>query len=221
MRFWRALREHPHELADAVALTPYGRAEWEHCKAEPDHADDVEAARRFLVHIDQSFSREGTGWSPPSIRVDRRGRWQAGVWQNMPPKLLAAAHRLAGVAHECADASSSQIRPARRRHLLRPAIRPKLAARARQGLPARRRRQILETLVEVLRGVRNASVLLSGYPCAEAESLGWRAVPLRHQRTVQARAGSKLTAAPEVLWLSPHVPTLAHPHTGKDRSSYN
>lgn len=104
MRFWRALRDRPAELAAAVALTPYSRSEWEACKAEVDVEDDVEAARRFIVHIDQSFSREGTGWSPPSILFDRRGRWQAGVWQNMPPKLLAAAQRLSGVALENADA---------------------------------------------------------------------------------------------------------------------
>jgi DNA adenine methylase len=91
MRFWRALRDRPDELVRAIAGTPYSRSEWEACKAEPDAEDDVEAARRFLVHTDQSFSREGTGWSPPSILFDRRGRWQAGVWQNLPDKLAAAA----------------------------------------------------------------------------------------------------------------------------------
>src|SRR5438093_1495281 len=90
MRFWRAVRERPDELASAVAATPYGRAEWEACRySMTDTDDDVEAARRFVVWVDQSFSREGTGWSPPSILFDRRGRWQAGVWQNLPDKLRA------------------------------------------------------------------------------------------------------------------------------------
>jgi len=78
MRFWRTLREHPEELARAVALTPYSRREWEQCRVLLDGgveiADDVEAARQFVVWVDQSFSREGTGWSPPSIDHSRRGR---------------------------------------------------------------------------------------------------------------------------------------------------
>ena len=104
MRFWRALRDRPDELAAAIAITPYSREEWALCRARPEASDDVEAARRFLVWIDQSFSREGTGWSPPSVRLDRRGRWQAGAWANLPDKLAAAADRLAGVALEHADA---------------------------------------------------------------------------------------------------------------------
>jgi DNA adenine methylase len=63
MRFWRALRDYPNELAAAIATTPYSRDEWTLCRAQPDADDDVEAARRFLVWIDQSFSREGIGWS--------------------------------------------------------------------------------------------------------------------------------------------------------------
>jgi DNA adenine methylase len=104
MRFWRVLRDRPDELVGAIAATPYSRAEWNLCREQPDAGDDVEAARRFLVWIDQSFSREGTGWSPPSILFDRRGRWQAGVWANLPDKLAAAAHRLTGVARAHSDA---------------------------------------------------------------------------------------------------------------------
>ena len=104
MRFWRALRDRRDELVAAIAATPYSREEWNLCRERPDADDDIEAARRFLVWIDQSFSREGTGWSPPSILFDRRGRWQAGVWANLPGKLAAAAHRLAGVALEHGDA---------------------------------------------------------------------------------------------------------------------
>jgi hypothetical protein len=106
VRFWRVPRERLDELAHAVALAPYSRVEWNDCKDNPDAVDDLEAARRFRVSVDQAFSREGTGWSPPSIAFDRRGRWQAGVWQNIPAKLTAAAERLSGVALECADALS-------------------------------------------------------------------------------------------------------------------
>jgi DNA adenine methylase len=49
MRFWRALRDRPDELAAAIATTPYSRAEWNMCREQPDAVDDVEAARRLLV----------------------------------------------------------------------------------------------------------------------------------------------------------------------------
>jgi DNA adenine methylase len=105
----------PDELAAAIATTPYSREEWALCRARPDAVDDVEAARRFLVWIDQSFSREGTGWSPPPVRFDRRGRWQAGVWANLPDKLAAAADRLAGVALEHRPNRTSAPSPTRSR----------------------------------------------------------------------------------------------------------
>ena len=59
MRFWRALRDRPDERVAATAATPYSREEWNLCRERPDADDDIEAARRFLVWIDQSFSRGG------------------------------------------------------------------------------------------------------------------------------------------------------------------
>src|SRR5207253_414713 len=82
---------------------PYARAEWEASRALDSVGDDVEAARRLLVNVDQSFSRSRQSWSPPSLLADRRGRWQPGTWENLPPKLLAAASRLQGVGLECGD----------------------------------------------------------------------------------------------------------------------
>lgn len=207
VRFWRALRDQPEELARAVALTPYSRAEWEDCKARPDHPDDVEAARRFLVWTDQSFSREGTGWSPPSILFDRRGRWQAGVWANMPPKIIAAAERLAGVALECSDALTL-IPKYDQPDALIYCDPPYPSATRLDGNKGYRHDDdgsLWPRLVETLSSVRHAAVILSGYPCPEASGLGWRMIPLRHKRMVQARAGGTLTAAPEVVWLSPNV----------------
>lgn len=210
VRFWRALRDRPEDLARAVLLTPYSREEWEIDKAEPDPADDVEAARRFLVWVDQSFSREGTGWSPPSILFDRRGRWQAGVWQNLPDKLVAAATRLAGVALENGDALDLIPRYDQPDAVIY-CDPPYASTSAHRLEPAKGYRHdddgtLWPRLVEVLREIEHAAVLLSGYPCEAADALGWPSVSLKHQRTVQARAGGKLSAAPEVLWLSPNVP---------------
>jgi DNA adenine methylase len=59
-------------------------------------------------------------------------------------------------------------------------------------------------LVESLQAVERASVILSGYPCDEAERLhGWRSVSLaaRTNMPLRGRTGS----APETLWLSPNI----------------
>ena len=54
--------------------------------------------------------------------------------------------------------------------------------------------------------LRQAAVIFSGYPCEQAERLGWRRVPLRATRHVQARGARTRDAAPESVWLSPLVP---------------
>lgn len=205
MRFWRALRERPDELAAAVASTPYGRADW---KASLDGAanDDIEAARRLLVNVDQSFSRSRESWSVPCIG-DGRGRWQPGSWANLPPKLLAAATRLQGVALENVDALDIIPRWDRPDALIY--CDPPYAGPLRistKGYAVDDDGTLWARLVAVLAEVRHAAVVLSGYPCDEAEALGWRCVPLAMKRTVQSRDGDELPDAPEVVWLSPTVP---------------
>jgi DNA adenine methylase len=208
MRFWRALRERPDELAQAVMLTPYSRSEWEACKAEPDPEDDVEAARRFIVWVDQSFSREGTGWSPPSILFDRRGRWQAGVWENLPDKLVAAATRLAGVALENGDALDLIPRYDQPDAVIYcdPPYAPETRLEPAKGYRHDVDGDFWPRLCDALQDVKHASVLLSGYPCQATEDLGWQAISLPRKRSVQARAGSTLSNAPEVLWRNSNAP---------------
>lgn len=206
MRFWRALRERPDELAAAVAATPYSRAEW---RASRDHADDdVEAARRLLVEVDQSFSRSRRSWSVPFVGT---GRWQPGTWANLPPKLLAATERLQSVALEHEDALTLIPRWDRPDTLIYcdPPYAGPLRTEAGQGYAVDDDGTLWPALIDVLLDVRHAHVVLSGYPCAEAERLGWRMVPLCGSRTAQAREGVELPAAPEVVWLSPNIDTAA------------
>lgn len=215
VRFWRALRDRPDELAVAVATTPYSRAEWmDHARAPwrplsvaGDIEDDVEAARRLLVSIDQSYSRQERGWSPPSILFDRRGRWQPGVWANLPTKLVAAATRLQGVALEHANAL--ELIP---RWDLPDAViycDPPYPLHTRRAPDAKYPHDddgaLWPRLVEVLGGIQHAAVILSGYPCEEADALGWRMVPLAHTVVASPDSDGRRTA-PETLWLSPRVP---------------
>lgn len=206
MRFWRALRDHPDELAAAVAATPYGREEWRASRDDNAH-DDVEAARRLLVNVDQSFSRSRRSWSVPCIG-DGRGCWQPGSWENLPPKILTAARRLQGVALEHGDAVDLIPRWDRSDALIY--VDPPYTGEHRlapsNGYAVDDDGTLWHRLVDALLEVRHATVILSGYPCAEADRLGWRMVPLRMKRTVQLRQGESMRDAPEVVWLSPTAP---------------
>lgn len=208
MRFWRALRDRPDELAAAVAATPYGREEWR-ASRDGDCDDDVEAARRLLVNVDQSFSRSRQSWSVPCIG-DGRGRWQPGSWENLPPKLRAAAQRLQGIALENYDAVDIIARWDRADALIYvdPPYTGDLRTQPTKGYAVDGDATLWTRLVEALGEVEHAAVILSGYPCDEADALGWRMVPLRMKRTVQSRDGGTLADAPEVVWLSPAVPEV-------------
>lgn len=209
MRFWRALRERPDELAAAVAATPYSRQEWRESRDQDDVEDDVEAARRFLAEIDQSFSRSRESWSVPCIGRGR-GRWQPGSWSNLPDRLLAAVDRLRGVALEHGDAMRLIPRWDVPDCLIY--CDPPYAGRSRLRPRAGYRRDddgtLWDRLVAVLAEVKHAQVVLSGYPCEQADRLGWEMVELSARRTVQSRDGGTLPPAPEVVWLSPNIERL-------------
>ena len=208
VRFWRALRDRPDELAAAVDATPYSRGEWRDSRAL-DIEDDVEAARRLLVQIDQSFSRSRESWSPPSTLRDRRGRWRPGTWDNLPVKLAAAAHRLKGVCLECGDAVDLIARWDYRDTVIYvdPPYVSEHRATMDKGYPGHDGTpEMWDRLVATLAEVEHAAVILSGYPNEQTERLGWRSVRLHARRQVQARAGGTLPIVPETIWLSEAVP---------------
>lgn len=195
VRFWRALRGRPDELAASVAATPYSRAEWEICDEPSD--DDVEAARRLLVRIGQSWAREGTSWSPPSIVKTNMGRWQPRTWEELPSRLLAAARRLTNVCVEHCDGVDMIARwdtPGAVVYVDPPYFGPGRKAPS-HGYLIDADVDLWPRLVDALLLIEKAAVILSGYPNSDTERLGWRSVQL------QVPSG-----APETLWLSPEVP---------------
>lgn len=209
MRFWRALRDRPEELAAAVAATPYGRAEWLASNAPAE--DDVEAARRLLVNVDMSFSRSRRSWSVPCIG-DGRGRWQPGTWETLPPKILAAAQRLRGVALEHGDALELIPRWDRSDALiyLDPPYEGGMRLSPKQGYKVERD-GLWADMVPMLAQVKHATVMLSGYPCEASEALDWPSVKVPRKRTVQARTGEPLPDAPETLWCNRDLSRMAGP----------
>ena len=207
MAFWRAVRDRPDELAAAIEATPYGRAEWRASRERAD--DDLEAARRLLVNVDQSFSRSRRSFSVPCIG-ENRGCWQPGTWANLPPKIVAAAERLKGVALE--DGDAVDLIPKWDRHdaviYCDPPYVGHLRLAPEIGYNVDATEDLWPRLVETLLSVEHAAVVLSGYPCAEAEDLGWRMVPLEMKRTVGLSDQGKRRDAPQVVWLNDNVPEL-------------
>jgi len=204
MRFWRTLRERPMELAEAIATTPYSRAEWYESKEQDD--DDLEASRRLLVNVDQSFARSRSSWSNPCIG-DGRGRWQPGTWSNLPPKLLAAAQRLQGVALEALDGLTLIPRFDRSDAMIYvdpPYTGPHRTERSK-GYVMDADDGMWGRLVDVLASVERAAVIVSGYPCEEMDELGWTSRRLARYRTVQSRNGDRLARAPETVWFNSAV----------------
>jgi DNA adenine methylase len=209
MRFWRALRDQPDRLAEVVAATPYARVEWQDDR-DLDVEDDVEAARRLLVNVGQSYARTRKSWSPPT-QLHRKGRWQSATWATMPDRILTAAGRLRGVCLECEDALALIPRWDLPNTVIY--VDPPYAADTRLWKPKGYRQvythdvtvELWRDLIVVLSDIEHAAVILSGYPCEETETLDWREVKLVALLSSQARAGATLSSTPETLWLSPAV----------------
>lgn len=98
VNFFRVLRDHPEELRQLVALTPYAREEY--VKAYEKTNDNVERARRFCVRCWMGFGcgnlymngfktgQQGTSPNP------------ARAWKELQQTMQAAAERLKGVQIE-------------------------------------------------------------------------------------------------------------------------
>lgn len=212
--FWHVVRDEPLELARALELTPYSRDEFHECRAGLDEElGGVERARRLIVTIDQSFSRGGDSWSPPSLRADRRGRWQPGTWENVPEKIVAAATRLRGVALENADAIPMLSRWDLPECLIY-CDPPYTGEHRRNDENTRGYRfdnhpDLWGDLVDALLDLEQANVLLSGYPCAEVERLegaGWKRADYVQRRVTPRADGDGEHTAPEAVWMNfePH-----------------
>jgi DNA adenine methylase len=209
LAFWRAVRDHADDLAAVAAATPYSRAEWAFCREHPIGPDDVETARRLLVTIDHSYARSGGSWSSPALLQDRRGRWQPGTWENMPPRILAAVSRLQGVALEQVDAPT----------LIARSDEPGVVIYADPPYPRSTRSSggagyqhdddgtLWPRLTDALLSIERAQVVLSSYPGPELvplEEAGWRRVDLVGQCASSVRRASR-GQAPEAVWLSPTI----------------
>lgn len=227
--FWRIVRDRPDELAAAIELTPYSREEFATCRDGVDGADDdLERARRLLVSIEQSYSRSGASWSPPSLPKGRRGRWQAGTWENIPDRIVAAAERLRGVALENTDAVAMLERWDLDDAVIYadpPYTGDERLDFAKKKMKSRGYREddhpdLWPGLVDALLELRKAAVILSGYPCAAAERLeeaGWYRIAMPSPRIAGITEGKRVEGAPETIWVNrePHGQLFDHAAVGE------
>jgi DNA adenine methylase len=139
---------------------------------------------------------------------DRKGRWQPRTWQDLPRRIGVAAERLTNVCLECGDAVEMIPRWDLPDTVIY--VDPPYTGEHRttmsKGYAHDAGPDLWPDLVAALSTIEQAAVILSGYPCPEASELGWREVPLRALKNVQARAGGSLPVVPETVWLSPNVP---------------
>ena len=102
VNLFRVCREHPDELAQLVALTPYSREEYRASFKPTD--DPIERARRTLVKYHQSFARsaqESNGWRNTQVST---GPSDAKVWNKLPELFGKISRRLKDAQIENSDA---------------------------------------------------------------------------------------------------------------------
>lgn len=94
----RVVRDRPDDLWQALALTPYSRAEYKAADPDEPGLGDVERARRTCVRIGQSFAKVGLADWTKGWRISVRcGRSCAETWADTADRVLAGAERLRGV----------------------------------------------------------------------------------------------------------------------------
>jgi DNA adenine methylase len=223
VNFFTVLRTRPTELAWALTLTPYARAEYEQLAAGYDNPDldEVERARRWFIRVNQSISHlagrgRPSGWA---AAYNTNGADHAHKFAALTDRLQACAQRLRRVHLEqrpAAEVIAKYAKPAAEAVIY---CDPPYLACTRT---AQTKRAGLDytvecaseaehrTLAEVLHPTP-AAVLLSGYPSRLYEELyaGWWRLERTVQRPTSNTSGGRGAAATEVLWSNRPLPRQA------------
>lgn len=215
---FRVLRDPERAVAlrDALALTPFARAEFRDAYSPAE--DPVEIARRLICRSFMGFGSNAhatveKGHRSTGFRsnANRSGTTPAHDWRNYPPALDAIITRLAGVVIENRDAQEVMAQhdgPATL-HYVDPPYLPETRSRSdSQGLRALYRHELTrEQHAELLRFLADlrGMVLLSGYPDPLYDELlpGWR------REECRALADGARPRR-EVLWINPAADRALH-----------
>lgn len=191
---FRALRDRPIDLADAIALTPFAREEHQEAYVETD--DDVERARRVLIRSHFGHGSSGihraTGFRAAGLRA---GTLPVHGWMTLPETIRVAAERMRGVVIERRPAVQVMQAHdgAQTVHYVDPPYLPETRDKGRDY----RHEMTVGEHEEMLAAVRSlrGSVVLSGYASALYDEAlhDWRRVEIK---TRADRAAERT----EVLW---------------------
>jgi DNA adenine methylase len=219
VNFFRVLRERPAELARALTLTPYARAEYEQLAASYDDPglDELERARRWFIRVNQSISHlagrgRPSGWA---AAYNTNGADHAHKFAALTDRLVACAERLRRVHLEQRPAVEVIAKYAKAGAEAVIYCDPPYLACTRS---AQTKRAGLDyaveyaseaehrALAEILHAIP-ATVLLSGYPSALYEELyaGWWRLERTVQRPTSNISGGRGAVATEVLFNRPLV----------------
>jgi DNA adenine methylase len=216
VNFFRVLRERPGELARALRLTPYARAEHQQLAANYDDPElgEVERARRWFVRVNQSISHlagrgRPSGWA---AAFNTNGADHAHKFATLTNRLEACAERLRCVHLEhrpAVEVIAKYAKPAADAVVF--CDPPYLAAvrsagTARPGLDyaieystEAEHRELAEVL-----WATPAAVLISGYPSALYadlyEARGWWRADRVVTRPTSNVSGGRGARAVEVVW---------------------
>lgn len=208
--FFRALRDQPDQLADALRLTPYARAEYGAADLDNPTLADLERARRFFVRATQGFNGAGTGrWAGWSNGTRRDGsNSDANTVVGIVDRLHRFADRLRRVIIEQRPAEEMIAAYDGRGTCF--FVDPPYLASTRRGLDRARPKDYAvdsstvghhRALAEALRNA-DGTVVLCGYRSPLYDELydGW----WQYQRTVTCpssnRIGKAGAVADEALW---------------------
>jgi DNA adenine methylase len=100
INLFKACRDFPDDIINAVALTPFSRDEFE--QSYLSTSDIVENARRTIIRSFMGFGSGIQSWQRTGFRANshRSGTTPAQDWKNFPEHLVTIIERLRGVVIE-------------------------------------------------------------------------------------------------------------------------
>lgn len=206
VNLFQVARDRGEELAQALELTPFARAEFE--VGYQTDSDPLEQARRTLIRAYMGFGSAGASGQSTGFRANsnRSGTTPAHDWMNYPDCLRVTIQRLRGVVVENRDALlvMEQHDGADTVHYVDPPY-VHSTRNIRDRSPAYRHEmdnEQHEALASALMGLQG-KVVLSGYRCDLYDHLyrGW-------QRIDQPAHADGARDRVESLWLSPNCPQM-------------
>ena len=197
VNLFRCIRDHPEELANLIAFTPYSKEEYRN--SYDRIGEGIERARQFIVRC--NMARAGMQYyssiwrhAGPVLGATCRQR-VTGAWKKLPTYILEAAYRLKDAEIENTDAIEL-IRKYNRGDCLLYVDPPYLLSTRRQryyNVEMETEAQHIE-LLEVLKK-HSGPVLLSGYDTGIYNDFlpGWA----KHEFNAQAEQGKQRK---EIIW---------------------